>query len=75
MLVCELEHRATRLPLTVLTTHLKAKQDPEFVEIRRQQADSLVSFLGSNSTDNGNNYSNYIPFPYMDFCLQPGGVK
>jgi len=65
VLVCELEHRATRLPLTVLTTHLKAKQDPEFVEIRRQQADSLVSFLGSNSTDNRNNYSNYIPFPYI----------
>jgi len=44
-LVCQLFHKLTGKFLTILVTHLKAKETPEFVEIRKQQAECLVKLV------------------------------
>jgi len=47
VLITELEHLKSGTVITVLVTHLKAKETPEFVEVRKSQSIHLIKLVNS----------------------------
>ena len=45
VLICELEHLKTGKEITFMVTHLKAKETPEFVEVRKNQSSHIIKLV------------------------------
>ena len=58
VLICELVHLKTGKDITLMVTHLKAKETPEFMEVRRNQSIHRVKLV--NEITNQKKKSNII---------------